>query len=50
MGFAVSIVSAVIKSVVGDKLESRLIKELVGISIDGISEKSINEITDFINK
>ncbi len=49
MGFAVSIVSAVIKSVVGDKLESRLIKELVGISIDGISEKSINEITDFIN-
>lgn len=50
MSVAVSIISAVLKSVVGDKLGSGLIKELAGISIDGISEKSINEITDFINK
>lgn len=49
MGIAVSIVSAVLKSVVGDKLGSGLIKELADISIDGISEKGINEITNFIN-
>lgn len=50
MGIAVSIVSAVLKSVVGDKFGNGLVKNIVGISIDGISEKGINEITDFINK
>ena len=50
MGIAVSIVSAILKSVVGDKFGSGLAKDLIGISIDGISEKSIKEITDFINR
>ena len=50
MGIAVSIVSAVLKSVVGDKLGDGLAKDLIGISIDGISEKGIKEITDFINR
>lgn len=49
MGIAASVVSAVLKSVIGDKLGSGLIKELAYISIGGISEKSINDITDFIN-
>lgn len=50
MGITASIVSAVLKSGVGDKLGSGLAKDLIGISIDGISEKGINEITDFINR
>lgn len=50
MGIAANIVSVILKSVVGDKLGSGLAKELIGISIDGISEKGINEITDFINR
>ena len=49
MGVAASIVSAVLKSVTEDKFGNGLAKELIGISIDGISEKGINEITDFIN-
>lgn len=49
MGITTSIVSAVLKSVVGDKFGSGLAKDLLGISIDGVSEKGINEITDFIN-
>lgn len=48
MGVAASIVSAVLKSVVGDKLGSGLANDLIGISIDGISEKGINEVNDFI--
>ncbi len=50
MGFTASIVSAVLKSVVDGKLGSGLIKELADISIGGISEKGIKEITDFINR
>ena len=46
----ISSVSAVLKSVVEDKLGSGLVKDLIGISIEGISEKGINEITDFINR
>lgn len=49
MGIVASVLSAVLKAVVGDKAGSGLAKELIGISIDGISEKGINEITDFIN-
>lgn len=49
MGITVSIVSAVLKSVVGDRFGSGLAKELIGISIDGISQKGINEIINFIN-
>lgn len=50
MGIAASIVSAVLKSVVGDKFGNGLAKDLTGISIDGISEKGIREITDFIDE
>lgn len=50
MSIAASIASAVLKSVVGDKLGNGLTKDLIGISIDGITEKGINEITDFINR
>lgn len=50
MGIAASVISAVLKSVVGEKLGDGLINELAGISIDGISEKGIEEITDFINE
>ena len=49
MGIAASIVSAILKSVVGDKLGNGLAKEIADISIGGISEKGVNEITDFIN-
>lgn len=49
MGVAVSIVSAVLKSVVGDKIGDGLIKDLIGISIDEASGKGINEIANFIN-
>lgn len=49
MAIAASIVSAVLKSVAGDKFGRGLAKDLIGISIDGISEKGINEIADFIN-
>lgn len=49
MGIAASIVSAVLKSVVGDKLGGELAKDLIGISIDGISEKGIKEIAGFID-
>lgn len=50
MGIAASVIAAVLKSAVGDKLGDGLAKELADISIDGISEKGINEITDFINE
>lgn len=50
MGIVARIISAVLKSVVGDKLGSGLAKDLIGISIDGVSEKGLNEITDFINR
>ncbi len=49
MGIAVSIVSAVLKSVVGNNLGSGLFNKLADIVIDEVSEKSINEITGFIN-
>lgn len=50
MGVAASIVSIVLKSVVGDKLGSGLVKEITDISIDEISEKGIKEVKDFINR
>lgn len=50
MSIAASIASAVLKSVVGDKLGNGLAKDLIGISIDEASKKGLNEITDFINK
>ena len=50
MSIVVNIISAVLKSAVGDKVGSGLFKELIGISLDGISEKGINEIASFINE
>lgn len=50
MGIAVSIVSEVLKSVVGNRLGSGLTKEIADISIDGISEKGINYILNFIDE
>ena len=50
MGTTVSVVSAVLKSVVGEKVGAGLAKELADISVDAISEKGINEIADFIDK
>ena len=50
MSIAVSIVSTIIKSAVKSEVENELSNELFGISIDGISEKGINKINDFINK
>ena len=49
MGVAVNIISAVLKSVVGDKIGNELTNEVIGISIDGVSEKGIDRISDFIN-
>ena len=49
MSIAVNIISAVLKSVVGDKIGNELANEVIGISIDGVSEKGIDKITDFIN-
>ena len=37
MGFAASVISVVLKSVVGEKLGDGLVKELTDITIDGIS-------------
>lgn len=50
MSIVASLMSAVLKSVAGDKLGSGLIKELADISIGAISEKGINGITDFVNE
>lgn len=44
-----NIIKAIIKSAVSNKVESELVNELIDISIDGISEKSIDKINDFIN-
>lgn len=49
MSVAANVISAVIKSVVGDKVGDGLAKELADISIDGISENGIDKINDFIS-
>lgn len=49
MGIAFRMVSAVLKSVAGETFGRGLSKELIGISIDEISEKGIHEIIAFIN-
>lgn len=50
MSIVVNIISAVIKSVVGDKIRNELVNEVIGISIDGISEQGIDKINGFINR
>ena len=49
MSVTANVISAVIKSVVGDKVGNGLAKEVIGISIDGVSENGIGKISDFIN-
>lgn len=49
MSVAANVISAVVKSVVGDKVGDGLAKELADISIDGISENGIDKINDFIS-
>ena len=49
MSVVVNIISAVMKSVVGDKIGNELVNEVIGVSIDGISEKGIDKVSDFIN-
>lgn len=49
MGVAINILSVVLKLVVNNKIGNELANELIGISIDGISEKGVNGINDFIN-
>lgn len=50
MGMMANLVSVILKSVTGDKIGNGLIKDILDISIDGISKKGIKEITDFINE
>ena len=50
MSIAINILSAVLKSVVNSKMGNELANDIIGISIDGISEKGINMITDYIDK
>ena len=49
IGFAAKIVAVIVKSAVNSKIESEPGKELIGTSIDGVSEKSITEINNFIS-
>lgn len=49
MGIAANIVSAVVRSAVGDHFGDGLARELIGISIDGISQKGIDDISHFMD-
>lgn len=49
MSVVTKIISVVLKSVTDDKISNELAKELIGVSIDGVSEFGINKIKDFIN-
>ncbi len=48
ISFAVKIVTIIVKSAANSKIGSELGKELIGASIDGVSERSIAEINNFI--
>ncbi len=48
ISFAVKIVTIIVKSAANSKIGSKLGKELIGASIDGVSERSIAEINNFI--
>ena len=50
MSIAVSIISAIIKSAVKCNVENELSNELIGISVDSVSEKGISKINDFISE
>ncbi|MCH5343029.1 MAG: pentapeptide repeat-containing protein [Acetatifactor sp.] len=50
MSIVNNIISAILKSVVENKMGNGLATELIGISIDGFSEKSVNIISDYIDK
>lgn len=48
ISFAAKIVTIIVKSAANSKIGSELGKELIGASIDGVSERSIAEINNFI--
>lgn len=49
VGFIAKMVAIIVKSAVNSKVGSELGKELIGTSIDGVSERSITEINNFIS-
>ena len=49
VGFIAKIVAIIVKSAVNSRVGSELGKELIGTSIDGVSERSITEINNFIS-
>ena len=49
VGFIAKMVAIIVKSAVNSKVGSELGKKLIGASIDGVSERSITEIYNFIN-
>lgn len=50
MTAAVSMISAVIKSVAGEKIGIKLLRDLFGISVDEVSKEVIENIERFINE
>ena len=50
MEIIAGIITAIIKSVITNKIESELSKEIVSVSLDKVSEKSINKIKNFIDE
>lgn len=50
MGVTASMVSAILKSIVEDKIVSELVKKMSGILIDESSQMAVNEIVKFIEK
>lgn len=49
MSIAVNIISAVIKSIVGDQVGNDLANEVIGISVDGLFEKGMDRVGNFID-
>ena len=50
MKVIVNIISAILKFVAADKVDNKLVNEVIGTSIDGLSKKEIDKINDFIIK
>lgn len=49
MSIAVNIISAVIKSIVGEQVGNDLANEVIGISVDGLFEKGMDKVGNFID-
>ena len=50
MTAAVSMISAVIKSVAGERIGNKLLRDLFGVSVDKVSKEAIENIERFINE